>query len=779
MRIVATFMTLASIRGLYILQPAEFAGELKHTEAVFGSPKYGGSITGKLFYFPSNSQGCTPLDRNLIPPESTLGPTIVLLDRGNCSFVQKVRDAQSVSVDAVIVADNHIEKLQYMADDGTGASISTPAIFISYESGQTLKKALVLSGNAAGEGSDVIVKLSWSIPDPDNHVEWSFWTSSNDAHSLPFIRDMKAPALALGDHTSFAPHFQILDGHNYHCTRAAPWLDTGYICNKQCTNQGRYCAVDPEHDQKRGMDGEDVVKENLRQICIFEQANNTHHTEKWWNYALSFAQNCSHKDATFNNNCSMRVQQSVGLDPALTNKCVQDSGGYESNSGPNTLLDAEMGKRLIDHVFILPSVKINNRDYHGKLSCPTPYSISTCPILAAICDGFLDGTEPPVCKSDYCWGRKDICGVCDGDGKSCLGCDGVPNSGKVNDACGHCGGDGKYDQCGACLSPSSPGFGTTCLGCDGVLHSGKVQDKCNVCGGDQMGTCTKTLIKTEVQLFGLTVTDFDENKRDKFKHAISDFLNVEIQSILIENAVNICGAGGCPPTNSRRQLSTLFTGSGYIDQRSFPSGMTIMEDSFLSGDAVSDTVSDTYPTAARKLTGSIIGIKVSLVVYLRNSDRAQNTATQTNLNDLLTGRHAVELSHAIQASSLTMASPVTLQEAQSDSTDADAPSGPSVALIAGLASGGAVLLAVIAVVVRMYVKRREQHMRNDMMRILERYVPLEEGQSSSGGTSFLSSNKDRESAQPETNAPNSEGAGPGNAVRSLLTTAMSSEQATL
>jgi hypothetical protein len=53
----------------------------------------------------------------------------------------------------------------------------------------------------------------------------------------------------------------------------------------------------------------------------------------------------------------------------------------------------------------------------------------------------------------------DACGVCGGDGYSCAGCDGVPNSGKVDDVCGVCGGDG-----------------SSCEGCDGVPNSGKVDD---------------------------------------------------------------------------------------------------------------------------------------------------------------------------------------------------------------------------------------------------------------------------------------------------------------
>jgi hypothetical protein len=33
-------------------------------------------------------------------------------------------------------------------------------------------------------------------------------------------------------------------------------------------------------------------------------------------------------------------------------------------------------------------------------------------------------------------------GICGGDNSTCLGCDGVPNSGKIRDSCGVCGGDG-------------------------------------------------------------------------------------------------------------------------------------------------------------------------------------------------------------------------------------------------------------------------------------------------------------------------------------------------
>ncbi len=86
----------------------------------------------------------------------------------------------------------------------------------------------------------------------------------------------------------------------------------------------------------------------------------------------------------------------------------------------------------------------------------------------------------------------DECGVLGGDGSTCAGCDGVPNSGLVVDICGVCGGDSEcagcdgvansglvLDDCGVC-----GGDGSSCVGCDGVTNSGLEFDHCGVCGGD-------------------------------------------------------------------------------------------------------------------------------------------------------------------------------------------------------------------------------------------------------------------------------------------------------
>jgi hypothetical protein len=99
---------------------------------------------------------------------------------------------------------------------------------------------------------------------------------------------------------------------------------------------------------------------------------------------------------------------------------------------------------------------------------------------------------------------RDVCSVCNGNGSSCAGCDGIPWDDNV-DVCGVCGGnnstckgnpnyygcDGVFgsglqvDRCGVCGGDNSSCANIT--GCDGVLGSGKRVDKCGKCGGD--GNC--------------------------------------------------------------------------------------------------------------------------------------------------------------------------------------------------------------------------------------------------------------------------------------------------
>ena len=85
--------------------------------------------------------------------------------------MQKVRQAESAAANAVIIADNVDEQSDLiMADDGSGGKISIPSLFLHKTDADRLKAAMK-------KGETIMMKLQWAMPHPDNHVEWTMFTS--------------------------------------------------------------------------------------------------------------------------------------------------------------------------------------------------------------------------------------------------------------------------------------------------------------------------------------------------------------------------------------------------------------------------------------------------------------------------------------------------------------------------------------------------------------------------------------------------------------------------
>ena len=114
----------------------------------------------------------------------------------------------------------------------------------------------------------------------------------------------------------------------------------------------------------------------------------------------------------------------------------------------------------------LPDQRNENMDCTGV--CGGPFRSDACGVcqLPAEDGSVVDHRD----CSGTCFGSagRDLCGVCYG------GSTGLPSNTTL-DTCGICGGDG-----------------LSCIGCDGIENSGKVIDSCEVCGGNNCG-CYKVL----------------------------------------------------------------------------------------------------------------------------------------------------------------------------------------------------------------------------------------------------------------------------------------------
>ena len=97
---------------------------------------------GQIHYDPDNANGCNTNDKDIqteIERTGDLTPFYVA-KRGECSFVQKVRNMENNGVAVGIVIDDFAESVDnvVMSDDGTGGGIRIPSMLISRSDGDKL-----------------------------------------------------------------------------------------------------------------------------------------------------------------------------------------------------------------------------------------------------------------------------------------------------------------------------------------------------------------------------------------------------------------------------------------------------------------------------------------------------------------------------------------------------------------------------------------------------------------------------------------------------------------
>merc|ERR1719362_865087 len=147
---------------------------------------------------------------------------------------------------------------------------------------------------------------------------------------------------------------------------------------------------------------------------------------------------------------------------------VKSMYDYQKNGKTrNALLDQELYQQQEDNIFTIPTIIINNEPYRGGYTCPHPPQLASCGVLSAVCSAFVDGMEPPACRTDYCWDQQDDCGSCLAAKdfkalKNLACCEKTPGK--------------KYDSCGNCKNFTAPGFSQ-------CYHAGITQVKNGVIGG--------------------------------------------------------------------------------------------------------------------------------------------------------------------------------------------------------------------------------------------------------------------------------------------------------
>jgi hypothetical protein len=346
-------------------------------------------------------------------------PFILIVDRGDCTFVKKVRNAQRSGAAGVIIADSTClcdagsdcvpddedemceSKEPIMADDGSGADVTIPSFLMFKQGADPVKKELK-------ENNIVRMEMAWALPRPDSRVEYELWTTPKDLVSQPLQRTFREVAVALGDHAQFTPHMYIYDGLFAGCQGPEGMNE----CYNLCSNNGRYCATDPDDDMDKGISGGDVVVESLRRLCIWREYGKDGVGLPWWDYVDEFLYRCDGAEFFTNDDCIKDAMKHANIEWSKIQDCMDDAGGVV-DGGENSILEAELEAREAAGVVILPSFFVNQAPLRGALT--------TAEVFEAVCSGYAAGSEPDVCLK---------CNKCD-DIHSCVTvghCPGAPGS---------------------------------------------------------------------------------------------------------------------------------------------------------------------------------------------------------------------------------------------------------------------------------------------------------------------------------------------------------------
>jgi len=395
-------------------------------------PPYGGSIAQQVYY--ADSDLCdSNVDTTKGYPERKdakgnkmpwQSPYILMVDRGGCTFVTKVRNAQRTGAAGVLIADNtclcsdldcmskagmpgtceNTEPI--MADDGSGADISIPSFLMFKHDADPVKEELK-------NNRPVQIQMAWSLPNPDDRVEYDLWSTPSDVVSKDFYKNFRPLAKALGKHAFFTPHTYIHNGIKMGCQGASG----ENFCYTLCTNNGRYCATDPDNDLDKGISGADVVKESLRRLCIWEAYGSTDGIGlQFWDYVAEFNTRCRESDYFANDDCIKDAYKHSNVDGKRIDDCMKSSGGTTDDK-TNNKLSGEIVAQEQRGVVVIPSAFINTSVIRGALTATN--------VFTAICAGFSEGTAPDICRK---------CGSCM-DAPGCVAA-GYCKAGTINGSTG-------------------------------------------------------------------------------------------------------------------------------------------------------------------------------------------------------------------------------------------------------------------------------------------------------------------------------------------------------
>lgn len=193
-----------------------------------------------------------------------------IAERGDCSFVKKVRNMENIGVAVAIIIDDSEEDIDgvIMSDDGTGGGIRIPSMLIGKTDGRKLIDYLKRASEE--EIDQTAIMAQFIMEKPDDRVEYDLWFTSSNDRALDFVADFKEYDRKFDDKVLMTPRYVF-----WKCT----FCEEEYLQN-DCFGGGKYCAVEPSNENIKGRD---IILEDLREKCLYQKTYQDKSTRQvWW-----------------------------------------------------------------------------------------------------------------------------------------------------------------------------------------------------------------------------------------------------------------------------------------------------------------------------------------------------------------------------------------------------------------------------------------------------------------------------------------------------------------
>lgn len=162
--------------------PSSAAGTYLAAGASFGPALTVGGISGDVVLV---SDGTAAPSEACFPLVGFPAGAIALIDRGSCSFVVKVSNAQAAGAAAVIVVNNTTGSPIVMG--GSDPTITIPSVMVSQADGNTIKAGLPATGTVSLRVFDADLSLSKTAVFDETHVLFTLTVINGGPDEAPGV----------------------------------------------------------------------------------------------------------------------------------------------------------------------------------------------------------------------------------------------------------------------------------------------------------------------------------------------------------------------------------------------------------------------------------------------------------------------------------------------------------------------------------------------------------------------------------------------------------------